>query len=91
MKKQNQKDNISKFSYKDSLNLLKTNFSMRANSIEREPEIQKFWAQNNIDLALGNNNNGEIFTLHDGPPYANGALHMGHALNKILKDIVNKI
>ena len=90
MKKQNQKDNSSKFSYKDSLNLLKTDFSMRANSIQREPEIQKFWSQNNIDLALGNNNNGEVFTLHDGPPYANGALHMGHALNKVLKDIVNK-
>ena len=90
MKKHNQQDSSSKFSYKDSLNLLKTDFSMRANSIQREPEIQKFWSQNNIDLALGNNNNGEVFTLHDGPPYANGALHMGHALNKILKDIVNK-
>jgi len=90
MKKQNQKENSPKFSYKDSLNLLKTDFSMRANSIQREPEIQKFWSQNNIDLALGNKNNGEIFTLHDGPPYANGALHMGHALNKVLKDIVNK-
>ena len=90
MKEQNQNDNSSKFSYKDSLNLLKTDFSMRANSVQREPEIQKFWSQNNIDLALGNNNNGEVFTLHDGPPYANGALHMGHALNKVLKDIVNK-
>ena len=90
MKKQNQQDNNSKFSYKDSLNLLKTDFSMRANSVKREPEIQQFWSENNIDLSLGTNNNGEIFTLHDGPPYANGPLHMGHALNKILKDIVNK-
>ncbi len=80
----------SRFSYKETLNLLKTDFSMRANSTIREPEIQKFWAQNEIDINLGASNNGEIFTLHDGPPYANGALHMGHALNKVLKDIINK-
>jgi len=62
---------------------------MRANSVVREPEIQNFWANNDIDFQLGSNNSGEIFTLHDGPPYANGALHMGHALNKVLKDIIN--
>jgi len=80
----------SEFSYKDSLNLLKTDFSMRANSVKREPEIQKFWSENKIDLNLGLANKGKNFTLHDGPPYANGPLHMGHALNKVLKDFINK-
>ncbi len=80
----------SKFSYKDSLNLLKTDFSMRANSVKREPEIQKFWSENKIDTNLGLSNKGKSFTLHDGPPYANGPLHMGHALNKVLKDFINK-
>lgn len=67
-----------------------TNFEMRANAAKREPELQKFWAENRIYESLSQNNSGEIFVLHDGPPYANGSLHMGHALNKILKDIVNK-
>jgi len=90
MKSQNYKEKKSDFSYKGTLNLLKTDFSMRANSVVREPEIQNFWANNDIDFQLGSSNSGEIFTLHDGPPYANGALHMGHALNKVLKDIINK-
>ena len=77
MKSQNSKEQKSDFSYKETLNLLKTDFSMRANSVVREPEIQNFWANNDIDFQLGSNNSGEIFTLHDGPPYANGALHMG--------------
>ncbi|MCY7333338.1 MAG: isoleucine--tRNA ligase [Pseudanabaena sp. CAN_BIN31] len=63
---------------------------MRANAIAKEPEIQKFWAEQNIYEDLSHNNKGEIFTLHDGPPYANGTLHMGHALNKVLKDIINR-
>jgi len=90
MKSHNSKEQKSDFSYKETLNLLKTEFSMRANSVVREPEIQNFWAKNDIDFKLGSSNSGEIFTLHDGPPYANGALHMGHALNKVLKDIINK-
>ncbi len=77
-------------SYKETLNLLKTSFGMRANATLREPELQAFWAENKIDFSLGLNNSGETFTLHDGPPYANGTLHMGHALNKVLKDIINK-
>ncbi len=89
MKSQNKKKELN-FSYKDTLNLLKTEFSMRANSPVREPQIQEFWSQNNIDLELGSSNSGKTFTLHDGPPYANGPLHMGHALNKVLKDIINK-
>ncbi len=76
--------------YKDTVNLPKTQFDMRANAIKREPELQKFWAQNQIYEKLSQNNPGDIFVLHDGPPYANGALHIGHALNKTLKDIINK-
>ena len=90
MSSQNNKEQKKDFSYKETLNLLKTDFSMRANSVSKEPEIQNFWADNNIDFDLGSNNKGKTFTLHDGPPYANGALHMGHALNKVLKDIINK-
>ena len=77
-------------SYKDTVNLPKTQFDMRANAIKREPEIQKFWAEEKIFEQLSQENPGEIFVLHDGPPYANGALHIGHALNKILKDIINR-
>ncbi|MBD2454547.1 isoleucine--tRNA ligase [Nostoc sp. FACHB-87] len=77
-------------SYKDTVNLPKTNFEMRANAIKREPEIQKFWADNQIFERLSQENPGELFILHDGPPYANGSLHIGHALNKILKDIINR-
>ena len=77
-------------SYKDTVLLPKTDFSMRANAVKREPELQKFWDEQGIYQNQAQNNPGEPFTLHDGPPYANGDLHMGHALNKILKDIVNK-
>ena len=77
-------------SYKDTLNLLQTPFNMRANAKVREPEIQAFWSEQRLYERLSQGNTGESFTLHDGPPYANGALHVGHALNKILKDIINK-
>lgn len=77
-------------SYKDTVNLPQTKFDMRANAAKREPEIQKFWEENQIYAHLSQNNPGEIFILHDGPPYANGSLHIGHALNKILKDIINR-
>ncbi|MGF1497208.1 MAG: isoleucine--tRNA ligase [Elainellaceae cyanobacterium] len=63
---------------------------MRANAIKREPELQQFWAEQQIYETLATSNPGEPFILHDGPPYANGALHIGHALNKILKDTINK-
>ncbi|WP_411869926.1 isoleucine--tRNA ligase [Vulcanococcus limneticus] len=63
---------------------------MRANAKQREPEIQAFWAEQRLYERLSQENAGPVFTLHDGPPYANGALHVGHALNKILKDIINK-
>lgn len=77
-------------SYKDTVNLPQTEFPMRANAAQREPQYQQFWQQHQIYEQLSRHNPGETFVLHDGPPYANGALHMGHALNKILKDIVNK-
>ncbi len=76
--------------YKDTVNLPQTKFDMRANAVVREPEIQKFWADNQIYEQLSQNNPGPPFILHDGPPYANGNLHIGHALNKILKDIINR-
>jgi isoleucyl-tRNA synthetase len=77
-------------SYKDTLNLLRTPFAMRANARVREPEIQAFWAELGLYERLSRENPDPPFTLHDGPPYANGALHVGHALNKVLKDIINK-
>lgn len=77
-------------SYKDTVNLPKTDFDMRANAVKREPELQTFWAEQQIYEQLSQNNPGDLFILHDGPPYANGALHIGHALNKILKDTINK-
>lgn len=77
-------------SYKDTVNLPKTKFDMRANAVKREPELQKFWADQNIYQCLSQENLGELFIIHDGPPYANGQLHIGHALNKILKDIINR-
>ena len=90
VKQDKQKNGDMRRSYKETLNLLKTNFGMRANSAIREPELQAFWKEKGIDLELGSANHGPVFSLHDGPPYANGSLHMGHALNKVLKDIINK-
>ncbi|MFN9618197.1 MAG: isoleucine--tRNA ligase [Synechococcaceae cyanobacterium] len=63
---------------------------MRANARVREPELQALWQELGLYERLSRDNPGPAFTLHDGPPYANGALHVGHALNKILKDILNK-
>jgi isoleucyl-tRNA synthetase len=77
-------------SYKNTVNLPQTQFDMRANATKREPEIQQFWQDEQIYETLANENPKELFVLHDGPPYANGSLHIGHALNKILKDIINR-
>ena len=76
--------------YSHTVLLPSTTFNQRANSLKRDPEIQKFWNDNKIYEKLYKNNHGKVFTLHDGPPYANGDLHIGHALNKILKDFINK-
>ncbi len=75
--------------FKDTLNMPKTDFPMRGNLGQREVEFQAEW--NELDLynkVLEKNKDGEPFVLHDGPPYANGDIHLGHALNKILKDFV---
>ncbi len=76
--------------YKSTLNLPQTEFPMKADAAKREPAIQEFWQQHQIYERLSHSNPGDPFILHDGPPYANGDIHMGHTLNKILKDIINK-
>ncbi|MGC8501716.1 isoleucine--tRNA ligase [Desulfurella sp.] len=77
--------------YKDTLNLPKTSFSMKANLPVKELEILKFWEDKDIyNKILESRKNSNMFVLHDGPPYANGHIHMGTALNKILKDMVIK-
>ena len=76
---------------KSQINLPKTAFSMKANLPVREPEILEYWKKINLYKELRNSRKGkEKFVLHDGPPYANGNIHMGTALNKILKDIIVK-
>ncbi len=75
--------------YGKTLNLPKTDFPMRANLPEREPKIEKEVFENDLyEKMLKKNEGHESFVLHDGPPYANGEIHIGHALNKILKDTI---
>lgn len=77
--------------YKDTVFLPHTSFAMRANLPELEKSILEKWAQNNLSKQIDQQSKDrDLFILHDGPPYANGHLHMGHALNKMLKDIVIK-
>jgi isoleucyl-tRNA synthetase len=77
--------------YSKTVNLPTTDFPMKANLPQREPEILKKWEKIVIYKSIqAARSNAEPFILHDGPPYANGHLHMGHALNKILKDIIVK-
>ena len=77
--------------YGKTLNLPKTDFSMRANLPEREPELLSKWEQMDLyNALLKHNENQPKFILHDGPPFANGNIHIGHTLNKILKDVVVK-
>lgn len=78
-------------SYKQTMNLPRTDFAMRANLPQNEPKRLQFW--NDIDIyhkVLEKNKDNTPFVLHDGPPYANGAIHIGHSFNKILKDFVVK-
>lgn len=75
--------------YKDTLFMGKTDFEMRGNLNTKEPNIQKKWyAMHLYEKVLKKNENKREYTLHDGPPYANGDIHLGHSLNKILKDFV---
>jgi isoleucyl-tRNA synthetase len=77
-----------KKNYKDTLNLPKTDFPMKANLPQKEPEQIKIWEENKIyEKIIEKNSSKPKYILHDGPPYANGKIHMGTALNKILKDI----
>ena len=77
--------------YKETLNLPQTGFPMRANLAQREPEMLARWEAMGLYRRMVENRKGRpTFVLHDGPPYANGHIHIGHALNKILKDVIVK-
>ena len=77
--------------YKSTLNLPATNFAMKANLAGREPNFLKAWSENNLYQKVREACKGRPkFILHDGPPYANGDIHIGHAVNKVLKDIIVK-
>ena len=78
-----------KINYKKTLNLPKTDFPMKANLAQNEPQTLKKWKKDNIyQRIIESNNDKEPFVFHDGPPYANGSIHVGHLLNKVLKDFV---
>ncbi|MBQ6395786.1 MAG: isoleucine--tRNA ligase, partial [Atopobiaceae bacterium] len=77
--------------YRDTMNLPSTAFPMRAGLSQKEPGRLKTWDENGVyELARKKNEGHEVFVLHDGPPYANGPIHIGHAMNKISKDIINR-
>ena len=77
--------------YKHTLNLPETAFPMRGNLAKREPGMLKQWYQDDLYGEIRKAKQGKpSFILHDGPPYANGQIHIGHAVNKILKDIIIK-
>lgn len=77
--------------YKSTLNLPQTKFAMKANLAQREPQMLKRWQQEKLYESIRQARAGrDKFILHDGPPYANGDIHIGHAVNKVLKDIIIK-
>ncbi len=77
--------------YRDTLNLPGTSFAMKANLVQREPQQRKAWQKADIyERILAERADAPQYILHDGPPYANGDIHMGHVVNKVLKDIVVK-
>ena len=77
--------------YTSTLNLPVTDFPMRAGLPQREPEMQKYWESIDLYNLMQENGKGKpLFMLHDGPPFSNGNIHMGTAMNKILKDFINK-
>ena len=78
--------------YKNTLNLPKTDFPMKANLANREPAQLERWQSESLYQRLcETTKTRKPFILHDGPPYANGDIHLGHAVNKVLKDIVCKV
>jgi len=77
--------------YKETLNLPKTDFPMKANLVKKEPEMIERWERQKLYDRIRQSSKGrKRYTLHDGPPYANGHIHMGTAFNKILKDLIVK-
>lgn len=76
--------------YKDTLNLPKTDFPMKANLAKKEKEFLEFWEKNRIYQKMQLKDKTKSYILHDGPPYANGHIHLGHTLNKVLKDMIVK-
>ena len=77
--------------YKATLNLPHTDFPMKANLPQREPALLAWWEEHHLYERIQEAGEGRpLYLLHDGPPYANGHIHIGHALNKILKDIIVK-
>jgi len=77
--------------YRGTLCLPKTSFPMKANLVQREPQLRRWWAEMNIYGRIREARRGcPLYILHDGPPYANGDIHMGHVINKVLKDFVVK-
>lgn len=77
--------------YRPTIFLPKTSFPMKGDLPQREPELLKRWEEMDLyNLMMKRSEGRELFVLHDGPPFANGNIHLGHALNKILKDVVNK-
>eukprot|EP00657_Telonema_sp_P-1_P006313 TRINITY_DN2465_c0_g1_i2.p2 TRINITY_DN2465_c0_g1~~TRINITY_DN2465_c0_g1_i2.p2 ORF type:complete len:110 (+),score=24.85 TRINITY_DN2465_c0_g1_i2:165-494(+) len=84
-------DESTKRDYRDTVFLPKTDFPMRAGLPQREPEFLKRWEVEDLYGQLRADSKGrEKFVLHDGPPYANGNIHIGHAMNKTLKDVIVK-
>jgi isoleucyl-tRNA synthetase len=80
-----------KKNYSQTLNLPQTAFAMKANLTQREPQQRKTWDKKELyKKILESRVNSPLYILHDGPPYANGDIHMGHVINKVLKDIVLK-
>jgi len=78
-------------SYRDTLNLPNTSFAMKANLVQQEPQMRKAWAKGDIYGKIRKAMDGKpLYVLHDGPPYANGDIHMGHVINKVLKDFLVK-
>ena len=76
--------------YKDTLNLPKTSFPMKANLAKKEKELLEFWDKNRTYQKMQQKGSKKNYILHDGPPYANGHIHLGHTLNKVLKDMIVK-
>src|SRR5271166_691407 len=77
--------------YQKTLNLPQTDFPMKAGLVQKEPRMLERWQKDEIYKRIRQKSKGAVpFILHDGPPYANGHIHIGHALNKILKDMIVK-